>query len=510
MKLIADTNKAAAPDIEGNSGNLLNFYFHNDSVLVDLLVDLINHILNTGESPDSWKRHYITLIEKRSGILTAENLANDLRPISIINEYSKLVSKLLAKRLGNCLLTKDVLSPAQRAFIKNGSTHHCISTLINVLEDAKHKRALSPGHTLYFTSYDQAKAYDSVQFFSIKASLERFNLPDSFIKYVLNIHLNIRAAFKTFYGLTETFEIENSIKQGDPLAPLVFIFITDALHEGLQTSPILTDGSAPFTGGYRFISSPLDIASIGFADDLTTFSETWLHHWAKHQWIRTFFTIHCHEINVLKTIYIISDAIKDDSRWLYSIDGKTQIKPSPSNTNFRFLGIHTNLNLSWAKQSYIMEATIINWCKSIRKSEISSLKAQEAYKIYLLPRLDLGLTFADIPVKTCNRWTRRVLRTILSADFHPTELSSKLSANAFSDLTNCPFFLDRKYSNQLKELIYNLNSPASHAGLSTSARIYNLTKNYNMGSLYVRRLLQKYKTHRFASLIEYWKKNDVL
>ena len=117
-------------------------------------------------------------------------------------------------------------------------------------------------HTLYFTAYDQAKAYDSVQLFSIKASLERFNLPDKFIMYVLSIHTNIKAAFKTYFGLTEKFDIENSIKQGNPLAPLVFVFITDALHVGLLESPILTDDNAPIKGGYKFMSSHLEVASV--------------------------------------------------------------------------------------------------------------------------------------------------------------------------------------------------------------------------------------------------------
>ena len=46
------------------------------------------------------------------------------------------------------------------------------------------------GHTLYLTTYDQSKAYDS-------ASLERFNLPEKFIHYVLSIHSNIRATILT-------------------------------------------------------------------------------------------------------------------------------------------------------------------------------------------------------------------------------------------------------------------------------------------------------------------------
>ena len=44
----------------------------------------------------NWKVHYISLIEKKPGSLQAKTLDKDLRPISITNEYAKLVSKTLA------------------------------------------------------------------------------------------------------------------------------------------------------------------------------------------------------------------------------------------------------------------------------------------------------------------------------------------------------------------------------------------------------------------------------
>lgn len=129
-------------------------------------------------------------------------------------------------RLSRLLLEHDVIDPAQRAFLKNGSTHQCISTLLNVLEDAKQKRVMNPLTQFFLIAYDQKKAYDSVQKFSIRASLERFSFPEKFILFILNIHDHLRASFRTFYGLTDVFDVLNGLQQGNPLAPLIFIIFT--------------------------------------------------------------------------------------------------------------------------------------------------------------------------------------------------------------------------------------------------------------------------------------------
>ena len=114
------------------------------------------------------------------------------------------------------------------------------------------------------------KAYDSVQAYTIRASLERFNLPTDFINYVLSNLDGATSCFKTFYGPTEEFAIETSVRQGDPLSPLIYIFITDALHDGLRFNPLFNCDT-----GYTFAEdSSLRVSSLGFADDTLSCNET--------------------------------------------------------------------------------------------------------------------------------------------------------------------------------------------------------------------------------------------
>ena len=87
-------------------------------------------------------------------------------------------------------------------------------------------------------SYDQEKAYDSVQAYTIKASLERFNMPEKMITYILSGLQDAMSCFKTFFGLTDEFAVETSVKQGDPLSPLVYICVADALHAGWKDNPL--------------------------------------------------------------------------------------------------------------------------------------------------------------------------------------------------------------------------------------------------------------------------------
>src|ERR1043165_9477662 len=80
----------------------------------------------------------------------------------------------------------QIMTPAQRAFLKDGSTSQCLHTALNILEDFKESNSKNPKKQLFMLAYDQSKASDSVQAYTIKASFERFNLSHSFIEYVLS------------------------------------------------------------------------------------------------------------------------------------------------------------------------------------------------------------------------------------------------------------------------------------------------------------------------------------
>jgi len=255
------------------------------SPLLEILTYLINISLRHGKTLKSWRKAIISMIPKRKDDGSLTTKIGEMRPISVLQEFGKISAKLLSIRLGKLLLQHPrLLNPAQRAFLKDGCTAQCINTLLNVLEDFNLKKKTDKSAELFLLAYDQVKAYDSVQAYTIQASLERFNLPNEFIDYVLSNLEEATSCFKTFYGPTEDFVIETSVRQGDPLSPLVYILVTDALHEGLLSNPLFGCRT-----GYRFSNNKrLRVSSLGYADDTLTLNESWKDQWMSHEWVRTF------------------------------------------------------------------------------------------------------------------------------------------------------------------------------------------------------------------------------
>src|ERR1044072_4269282 len=169
------TDKAAGYD--GVEINLIKMLTEEeDSPLTKILLHLFKVAFTEGATLPSWRRSVITMIPKRKEDGSWTDRVKDMRPISVLQEFGKIAAKILAERWGKVLLEHpQILNNAQRAFLKDGCVQQCISTALNIFEDFQERK---DDKELYVVSYDQEKAYDSVQAFT---SLERFNLPEKLI-----------------------------------------------------------------------------------------------------------------------------------------------------------------------------------------------------------------------------------------------------------------------------------------------------------------------------------------
>ena len=96
---------------------------------------------------------------------------------------------------------------------------------MDVLEDFYERRRRFKGlrkkapDELVLLSYDVVKAFDKVQKFSVRASCERLNLPESFITYLLSTMTNATSSVRCKDGLTRPFALHSSVRQGTPCPP---------------------------------------------------------------------------------------------------------------------------------------------------------------------------------------------------------------------------------------------------------------------------------------------------
>ncbi|GJZ29353.1 RNA-directed DNA polymerase, eukaryota [Tanacetum coccineum] len=175
---------------------------------------------------------FVTLIPKSND----PKFVSDYRPISLIGSIYKVVTKVLANRLS--MVMSDLISDVQSAFLPSRQILDGPFIINELLSWCKHKKQ----QAMLF-KVDFAKAYDSVSLNSGMASILVNGSP------------------------TSEFPFHCGLKQGDPLAPFLFILVMESLH--LSFSRVVEAGL--FKGIQ--IGSSLKISHLFYADDAVFIGE---------------------------------------------------------------------------------------------------------------------------------------------------------------------------------------------------------------------------------------------
>ncbi|CAI5461633.1 unnamed protein product [Closterium sp. Yama58-4] len=169
--------------------------------------------------PPSMLTGRTVLIPKRGDSSLVENL----RPITLMNADYKVLAPCLANRLQ--LVLPQLIHPSQTAFIK----HRKIGDTINDTLDIMDWAAYSSSPLLALT-VDFRKAYDLVDRSFLLQALSVLGLPTSFIHWVRLMHSDTYTCISVNNMLGPTFPVRTGVRQGCPLAPLLFVCVMEIFH----------------------------------------------------------------------------------------------------------------------------------------------------------------------------------------------------------------------------------------------------------------------------------------
>ena len=378
----------------------------------------------------------------------------EMRPITLLPELGKLVNRIVAKRICRILQDHpDLLHGAQRGFVKDGNVSQCINTVLDVFEDRQeHKRKSK----LFVVSYDLRKAFDSVQEYSLRAALKKMGMPAGFVKYACSMMSEAKSRVRVRHGLTRGFDIRTSVRQGDPLSPLLFIFLADVLHRGLERNPIF-GGSMD---GYRFHNDDtLTVSSCGFADDFIIFSESPEGIERMHAWVREFCGAHQMELNAKKTEFIAGACPKKEIPLLYDVRGVELISPLDENHVFRYLGVWIRMRPgrgAWDKQLSVMGKHVDQVRRKILCNKLDVIMAVHVVNTVLIPRLELGFKFAKPPKATLVSWNNSLAEAMLKVT--PGRAAMTSSKVAFDIVTKLTHVEDAMVCARIMDVANRLNS----------------------------------------------------
>ena len=146
-----------------------------------------------------------------------------VRPVSVLPELAKFVSRVLALRIRKVLIKHpEIIAAGQRAGLANGDFNQAVDVVLDCLEDSLMGRVLGDkcqgNITLEF--FYQAKAFDCVLPEVLRRTLQAVGLPKAFQDLVCSGILQASARVRTFYGLSDPIKLRRGLRQG-PLRSLL-------------------------------------------------------------------------------------------------------------------------------------------------------------------------------------------------------------------------------------------------------------------------------------------------
>ena len=187
------------------------------------LVRIFNVCFSTGKVPNLWSKGVITPIPKSSTSDPSDPLS--YRGITLAPATYKLYCGVLDLRLSAKLDTSDMLHDEQNGFRRERNTVDHLSSITSIIETRKLRKL-----STFAAFIDFKKAYDSVNRFLLFKKLEGLGISSKMIRALRSLYNNVQSCIKLNGFLSGWFSVNNGLKQGCVISPLLFnIFINDLI-----------------------------------------------------------------------------------------------------------------------------------------------------------------------------------------------------------------------------------------------------------------------------------------
>ena len=206
---------------------------------------------NLGVVPHGANSSFIVLIPKTQ----APQNVSDYRPISLINSAFKLLLKVLANRVKfrmDCLIEES-----QSAFIKGRN----ISDGIFMINEIIHTLQSSKSDGLII-KLDFAKAYDSINWTCLLHVMDAMGFGRQWVSWIKAILCSTRMSVLINGVASREFSPAKGLRQGDPLAPYLFIMVGELLSRLLTRARELS-----IIDGIQLSNETEPISHLQYADD---------------------------------------------------------------------------------------------------------------------------------------------------------------------------------------------------------------------------------------------------
>lgn len=219
LKIIKGLKNRSAPGKDGLTNIILKNNVHS---LLKPLTHVMNLSLSSGKFPDDWKIASVVPIHKDGPKSSPANF----RPISLLPVLSKILEKLVNKRLSNYIEQNKILSAHQFGFRPGKSTEQAVHQLMDFIVTG-----LDCGKKCIGVFLDLAKAFDTVSPLILLCKLERLGIRGQALDF-FGSYLSDRGQCVSVSGLhSSVSSLSFGVPQGSILGPTLFtLYINDIIE----------------------------------------------------------------------------------------------------------------------------------------------------------------------------------------------------------------------------------------------------------------------------------------
>lgn len=204
---IKKTKNGKSPGPDGIPGEIFKNAGHG---VLKPLLHIFNTIKETKRIPDMWYEVLIVLVFKNKG--SHDELVN-YRGIFLTLTVTKIFERMLQTRM--------LPSISKTSYFQSGSRPgRSVADNLFLLRSAiDHSRYLK--RPLYLTTYDYEQAFDGLWLQDSILTLHRLGVESYILQLIYNLNKRANVKVRTPYGMTEEAEIQELVKQGGVLGPIL-------------------------------------------------------------------------------------------------------------------------------------------------------------------------------------------------------------------------------------------------------------------------------------------------
>lgn len=301
--------------------NITNELIKNwDDSVTDTLFTMFQRFALSESTPRDWNTGIIIPIHKKGDKADL----NNYRGITLNSCISKIYTRIITKHVSTFVENNGILSEIQGGFRADRRCEDHIFTLKSIASIRKME-----GKSTYLAFLDFKKAFDSVWRDKLLVTAWEIGIRGNIFNIISNMYNNVHG--KVHFGdiHTDTFDIDEGLKQGCVLSPILFCIYINELARGIRDKNI---------GAHIY---GVQIGCLFWADDVVLIGDTEKDLNALLNAASEFSNKYKLNFNYEKSnVVVIGKKLNEDKPWKL---GRSVIKETNA---YKYLGVNIGRNLS--------------------------------------------------------------------------------------------------------------------------------------------------------------------